>query len=52
LSLVTSAPAPVYFLFPFPAVLKAVNQAMLDQPGLELVPGRKPVEMLVVQKAN
>jgi hypothetical protein len=39
-------------LFPFPAALKAVKQAMLDQPGLEPVPGREPVGMLVVEKAN
>jgi uncharacterized protein (TIGR03435 family) len=32
--------------------LKAVKQAMLDQLGLELVPGRKPVEMLVMEKVK
>ena len=31
-----------------PAVLK---QALLDELGLELVPGREPIEMLVVEKA-
>ena len=31
-----------------PAVLK---QALLDELGLELVPGREPIEMLVIEKA-
>ena len=30
----------------------ALKQAMLDQLGLELVPGREPVEMLVVEKVK
>jgi uncharacterized protein (TIGR03435 family) len=30
----------------------ALKQALLDQLGLELVPARKPVEMLVVEKTN
>jgi uncharacterized protein (TIGR03435 family) len=29
-----------------------INQVFLDQLGLELVPSREPVEMLVVEKAN
>ena len=29
-----------------------LKQALLDQLGLELVPGREPIEMLVVEKAN
>ena len=34
------------------AALKAVKQAILDQLGLELVPGREPIEMLVVEKVK
>jgi uncharacterized protein (TIGR03435 family) len=30
----------------------ALKQALLDQLGLELVPGQEPVEMLVVERAN
>jgi uncharacterized protein (TIGR03435 family) len=30
----------------------ALKQALLDQLGLELVPSRAPVEMLVVEKVN
>jgi uncharacterized protein (TIGR03435 family) len=30
----------------------AFKQVLLDQLGLELVPGREPIEMLVVEKAN
>ncbi|MGA2854321.1 MAG: TIGR03435 family protein [Verrucomicrobiota bacterium] len=30
----------------------ALKQALIDQLGLELVPGRAPIEMLVVEKAN
>jgi uncharacterized protein (TIGR03435 family) len=30
----------------------ALKQALLDQIGLELVPGREPVEMLVVEKVK
>jgi hypothetical protein len=29
-----------------------INHAFLDQLGLELVPGREPIEMLVVEKAK
>ena len=29
-----------------------LKQALIDQLGLELVPGREPVEMLVVEKAR
>jgi hypothetical protein len=29
-----------------------LKQALLDQIGLELVPGREPVEMLVVEKVK
>jgi uncharacterized protein (TIGR03435 family) len=32
------------------AFLNAVKQALLDQLGLELVPGREPIEILVVEK--
>jgi uncharacterized protein (TIGR03435 family) len=32
--------------------LEGLKQALLDQLGLELVPGREPVEMLVVEKAG
>ena len=31
---------------------KAPKQALLDQPGLELVPSHEPVEMLVVDKVK
>ena len=31
---------------------EALKQALLDQLGLELVPGRQPIEMLVVEKAK
>jgi uncharacterized protein (TIGR03435 family) len=31
---------------------KALQQVLLDQLGLELVPSRQPVEMLVISKAN
>jgi uncharacterized protein (TIGR03435 family) len=31
---------------------EAIKQALLDQFGLELVPGREPVEMLVVERAK
>jgi len=31
---------------------KALQQVLLDQLGLELVPGREPVDMLVVEKAK
>jgi uncharacterized protein (TIGR03435 family) len=31
--------------------LVGLKQALLDQLGLELVPGREPIEMLVVEKA-
>jgi uncharacterized protein (TIGR03435 family) len=30
----------------------SLKQALIDQLGLELVPSRKPIEMLVVEKAN
>jgi uncharacterized protein (TIGR03435 family) len=30
----------------------AFKRALLEQLGLELVPGREPVEMLVVEKAK
>jgi uncharacterized protein (TIGR03435 family) len=30
----------------------SIEQALLDQLGLELVPGRKPIEMLVVEKVK
>jgi len=32
--------------------LSGLKQALLDQLGLELVPGREPIEMLVVEKMN
>jgi uncharacterized protein (TIGR03435 family) len=32
--------------------IAAYKQALLDQLGLELVPSREPIEMLVVEKAN
>ena len=28
-----------------------MKQALIDQLGLELVPGREPIEMLVIEKA-
>jgi len=31
---------------------EALKQALLDQLGLELVPSRQPIEMLVVEKAK
>jgi uncharacterized protein (TIGR03435 family) len=31
--------------------VEALKQALIDQLGLELLPGREPIEMLVVQKA-
>lgn len=31
---------------------EALKQALLDQLGLELVPGREPIEMLVVEKSD
>ncbi len=31
---------------------QALQKAMLDQLGLELVPSREPIEMLIVEKAN
>jgi uncharacterized protein (TIGR03435 family) len=37
------------FQHPDPQNLKS---AVLDQLGLELVPGREPIEMLVVEKTN
>jgi len=32
--------------------LEALKQALIDQLGLELIPGRESIEMLVVEKAN
>ena len=32
--------------------LDLLNKALLDQLGLELVPSREPIEMLVVEKVK
>ena len=37
---------------PDPAERERIKQALLDQLGLELVPGREPVEMLIVEKVQ
>ena len=33
-------------------ILEALKEALLDQLGLELVPSREPIEMLVVEKVK